>query len=253
MKDKSNILNCSILAIDFDGVVCNGIDECMYIAYSAFHGSFPKPDDRYDENFVEYFKKNRHYVRDPREFFIIIDLFYKGIDSIYDETFRESLEILNNSSNVLDNFKHSFFSLRKKLKDQNYSYWKNLNPCYKKFVQYLLKINKPIYVVTTKDDDTVYELVKLYGIQSKITKVYAQSSLIKHKGKANILKKIAMETNCQHDKITYIDDHIRYLLDVNKIGVKAVLADWGYCHPQSKEISIENQISTISLSDIFEL
>ena len=63
-----------IIALDFDGVICDSIDECLLVSYHAFHGK--SKIDKIDfsdiqEDLVNDFKKNRYIVGPAKDFYFL--------------------------------------------------------------------------------------------------------------------------------------------------------------------------------------
>ena len=66
------------IVFDFDGVLCNSIEECMIVSFHTYHGLslFSKNIITYDMK--KYFYKYRHLVRPAGEYYLIWDSYYNN-------------------------------------------------------------------------------------------------------------------------------------------------------------------------------
>ena len=60
-----------VLALDFDGVICNSIDECLITSYNAFYNTKINNVSEIPDDIQSFFYTYRHYVRPAREYYLL--------------------------------------------------------------------------------------------------------------------------------------------------------------------------------------
>ena len=100
--------NNTIYILDFDGVICDSIDECMLVSYNSFNETNLINIDDVPCNFRSYFYKYRYHVRPAKEYFLLCKAFTENINlSISNfEEFRKIYEY------EMNNFESIFFQKR---------------------------------------------------------------------------------------------------------------------------------------------
>ena len=69
--------NEAILALDFDGVICNSIDECLITSYNAFYKMEINNISDIPDDIKSFFYTYRYYVRPAREYYLIHKAFHE--------------------------------------------------------------------------------------------------------------------------------------------------------------------------------
>ena len=63
---------------DFDGVLCNSIEECMIVSYNGYHQTQLDLNNKISNSMRKYFFKYRHLVRPAGEYYLIWESFYNN-------------------------------------------------------------------------------------------------------------------------------------------------------------------------------
>jgi len=71
--------------------------------------------------------------------------------------------------------------------------------------------------------------------------------------KVELFRKIVREARINPQNILYIEDRISHLIDVQVLSIKTYLATWGYNSPSARKKALLNNITPISLNDIFSI
>ena len=95
-----------VLVLDFDGVICNSIDECLLTSYNTYFGEKYKSLTSIPKDNKDFFYKHRQYVRPAREFSLIHKAF---ADSISDFNLDKFNTMLSKETLLLDEFEKAFF------------------------------------------------------------------------------------------------------------------------------------------------
>jgi hypothetical protein len=149
--------------------------------------------------------------------------------AIYDETELENGTIFVETNDTKE-FEKDFFGSRKDLKLSNYKFWLNLNKQYL-FLEKLQKIEKSldifIYIITTKDKQTVQDLLnefKIDFINSDF--ILGKDSFNQYGSKKNIILQVLKEDDY---KAIFVDDSYEHLKLCEGIeNLQLIQADWGY-------------------------
>jgi len=215
----------NVIVFDFDGVLCDSIEECMIVSYNAYWNNEPIETENIDSLQSNYFHKYRSLVRPAGEYFILWESYYKNRD------FRATSygDMVEAYSSEISLFQEKFFNYREELK-KDINFWISLHRPYPNTLTYLHKQNAYIYILTNKDRDSVEKISSAHGYRKKITEILSKdissykyvlfNSLIANHQKIN-----------RSSHYYFIDDHIENLRDVSRVDyqyVSCILAKWGY-------------------------
>ena len=240
-----------IIALDFDGVICDSMDECMLISYNAyFNRSQDKGIDfsHITSELQINFKKNRYLVGPAQDFYFL----WKSLLS----TNTSSKEIVETYNKLKSDekgmelpFVERFYLLRSKQKKNHFSQWILLNPIYKQIKRDLIDVVdiNNLFIVTAKDTDSVLDILHANNIEINENQVFGREMSL---NKVKLFKKIIKGTEIEPQNIFYIEDKISHLIKVRTMGINGYLATWGYNSPSAKCEAILNDITPISLSEI---
>jgi len=227
------------LIFDFDGVLCNSVEECMVVSFAAYNRMEPSPMKQISQSMRSYFFKYRYLVRPARDFYIIWYSYFndKGFEKF---SFNEIKQMCSNS---LEEFQDLFFTIRRKFK-KNYNLWVDLNKPYKNTVKYFKTYRRNIFVVTNKDKDSVEIISKAHGYYDSIVDIFSKE--ISNDKRVLINQLIADHNYVLETDMLYLDDSVENLNAVSSLAIpkfNCFLAKWGYC--DHKAISSYHEINDI--------
>ena len=229
-----------ILALDFDGVICNSEAEVHAVALGAYEELCPESSllemqsvdqDRFSrafENLVPLGNRAEDFgvaLRSLDQKVLITnqteyDIFY----SKQTEDWREA-------------YHHEFYNFRENLRSKDLDNWLALHAPYSELIHYLKNLQDiTLAVVTAKDGASVRLLLSHFGIPA----VFADELIFdKSLGaeKTAHLKALKKRLNARFEDITFIDDKVRHLEAVYGLGVDPVLATWGYNTRREHELA----------------
>jgi phosphoglycolate phosphatase-like HAD superfamily hydrolase len=217
-----------ILALDFDGVICDSIVECQETGYQAFLAlnqgrGLP---EKIPQHWKSLFCKRRGYVRPSGNFYMLWKWITESANKVI--TFTEFENLCERNKGVINEFAELFHAIRNKKILDNKKLFIEQNKLFSD-----VKINWPsssenlIYIVTTKD----VESVKLIMDSAQLTYngIYARGS----GPKSLSIKKISELNMVKPSDITFIDDSVAHLEEVAKTGCFTIHATWGYELPDN--------------------
>ena len=243
-----------LIALDFDGVICNSMDECMLVSYNAYLNKSHIKDIDFSVLPVELqsgFKKHRYLVGPAQDFYFLWkSLFSKNTSS--GEIVKTYYKLKSDEVGMEIPFVKRFYSFRTKLKEDHFSQWILLNPIYKQIMSVFndgIDIDN-VFIVTAKDTDSVSDLLHANNIDINRKQIFGREISL---DKVNLFIKIIKGTKIEPQNILYIEDKISHLIKVKNIGINGYLATWGYNSPSARNEALLNDITPISLNDIHSI
>ena len=232
----------NILCLDFDGVICNSIDECLLVSYNGYM-KYTKHDEKQINNLselsadvVKCFLKYRYMVRPAKDYFVLIDLVLNHSGEITKEIFQEHKKKLIKQ---LDEFEKVFFNTRSYLQDNNSEYWLRLNPFYKEFLEVWIDLfhTYEAFVVTNKNKKAVKALLDYNDIMIEPERLFTKEDF---KSKNQALQLILEKYRRKNSEIIFIDDSPETIVESLEKFPKSYLANWGYYSNRENIQSINN-------------
>ncbi|MFO7888839.1 MAG: hypothetical protein R6V04_00710 [bacterium] len=254
-----------ILALDFDGVLCNSIHDSVvtalntYLKCTAKH-HLPLQEPLTPENVTDFENKNPEFMKKfthlmplgnfAKDYYVILKIIdknkYDTISSQKDfNDFRESLD-----DQQMETYNNLFYEYRHTLQKNNPEAWAALLPAFPDIPQAVRKLSKTFLpaVATSKDVNSVNILLEKYGIDDLFSS-------------ENILDKDFARTKREHmikfkqlhhldfADIHFIDDKISHLLEVKDLKVHTYLAAWGFNTEREHKTAGEHGINLLALKD----
>jgi len=239
-----------ILCLDFDGVICDSIQECLltsYIAYQCFINGDMVVDKNITipQNIKNSFFQYRYLVRPAKQYGMLQQMLHNK-DSISSEEFEKSC---NDYCFPMDDYEPLFFQVRAKLISSDLSYWLNLNNVYSHVLKYWTSITTqiPTYIVTNKNYDSVTLLLDHFKLNFNKDNIFSKGIT---GSKADTLITLAKHHNIKLEKVIFIDDSSQYISEMLDLGIKAYLADWGYERFNNKSYILKKEELIKEFGDI---
>jgi phosphoglycolate phosphatase-like HAD superfamily hydrolase len=228
----------NVLALDFDGVICDSADEVLQTALGAWaevsadSGLSAKLGGRSGMRLA---------------FDQLIPLGNRA------EDFGVALHILENNIKVncqedydviraglgprwLEKYHQAFYCARERLRDDDPGRWLGLHRTYPVFIDILNRRRRDarFSIVTAKDGESVRRLLKHFALDHLFS-----DDLILDKevgiAKTAHLRILADRLGSNSSDITFVDDKLNHLLTTASFGGRGVLAGWGHNTPREHQ------------------
>ena len=239
------------LALDFDGVIVDSIQECLVTAHNAFMQHLGKSDFRVDlgsfsAEFLDSFRTVRNFIRRGEDYVYILLAAHRG-EAIWNQQGFDAFSDANDE--LRDRFRELFYGQRQDLQNHYPEEWLALNPLYPGIAGLLSSMDRDlVYIVTTKDLASVRMILGNQRIVLDDAHLYQATKTYR---KPEILQQIAGARGCSEEEIIFIDDHTATVLEVaGQTRVSIYFADWGYHSPEQKDQILEQNIKILSLEDL---
>ena len=258
-----------VLALDFDGVLCDSSREVFVVAVDTFADLEP------DSALVDQLASHRDNAasgdgdyRDAEIYGRFRDLLPLGNRA---EDFGVSLRAIDESTEIgdqaaydafyrslgqswLDAFHRHFYECRDRLRETDLGGWLRLHLPYAGLAEALRRHKdrtRPA-VATAKDSRSVQLLLEELGLGS----VFDRDLILdKETGveKTHHLRALRDRTGAKFSDITFVDDKVNHLVRVAELGVRPVLAGWGFNSDREHELARELGFEVADLATLDEV
>lgn len=246
----------TILALDFDGVLCDGLIEYFHTAWRTYYQIWKPTQQTPPTGLAESFSRLRPVIEIGWEMPILVRALILNLPEqkilqdwpvvakqIVVDDHLDSADI----GKTLDSVRDEWIArdLAGWLADQHFY------PGVVEKLRSLLEAQAPrLYIITTKEGRFVRQLLQQQGIELPDQYIFGKEN---KRPKHQILREL-LEASNNTANIWFVEDRLKTLFtvqeqpDLNKVGL--YLADWGYNTPAQRESIRHNQrIKLLSLSE----
>ncbi len=250
-----------LLALDFDGVICNTVAECFRSAWSVYcqiwNGHSPEPsvpppgpaelDDR--------FNRLRPVIEIGWEFVVLLRLLVEGVRE--EEIFLGFHDKLRYQMLEKHGLKEADLSSRldrvrdRWIKSDRMDWLRSQEfyPGVRDRLNQVLHSGILLFVITTKEGRFAVELLKQNGVFLPPDQVLGKEQ---NKPKGEVLRQVSKQCNIPYANFWFVEDRLKTLQNVeNEDDLKEVglyLAEWGYNTPDDQRKAMDAGISVLSLA-----
>jgi phosphoglycolate phosphatase-like HAD superfamily hydrolase len=257
VNNLSQIEHPTILALDFDGVICDGMSEYFATAWETYCRIWQIENREIPNGLGDRFRKFRPLIETGWEMPVLIRALILNIPEV---------EITQDWSDIRQKILHqarlnyvviaqNLDGFRDEWIEQNVDSWLRLHEFYPGVVskiKELLNTQTKVVIITTKEGRFVTELLKQQGIDLPQECIFGKECKW---AKSETLKQLLSQN--LGERIWFVEDR---WLTLEKIAnnpeltsVKLYLADWGYNTESEHNLArIDNKIKLISLEDFRE-
>ncbi len=239
--------NRRILALDFDGVICDSAGECLLSAYATYVRGTSSASLHDLESLVKHwrtpFYRMRPFTRDGKDYLITAYFIDKELSIESQADFdRESQRKLPDVCKALAvtnsiELEELFQNTRRRIRAWDKVVWYRLNPLYPEMLKGLRNVRdlSSILITTSKLTDTVIKILAHHGVSLPQSQIYGSDKVAKGVGKNSHLEKVFHMTRAAPDQIHFLDDQVSHLKAAQPLGVQCHLATWGYTTAQQQD------------------
>lgn len=253
MKKKYALKN-DYLALDFDGVIADSIEECLVVgfnAYNEFSGEGNRILDLSDlpNEDITGAKRLRNFIRSGEDYVYIQLALSECVEILNQEDFDDFL--LNNSR-----LKHTFFKLfyeeRERLSTEHAERWIQLNPLYPGMHEFLRRYpdRERLFIISTKKKHFINRILTGHEIDFPGKNIFHAGQ---DRSKNDIIQDLMEMHTLSPSHFRYVDDQVDTLIKMKYTGVKRYLAGWGYNDDKQKARARDANIPVLTLDDFYEL
>ena len=244
----------TLLALDFDGVLCDGLREYFQTAWRTYCQLWSPPDTVSPEELAPIFYRTRPVIEIGWEMPILIRALVLGISEaeILENWPQIAHQIVIKEQLKADVIGPHLDGVRDQWIETDLSGWLSLHQFYPGVInriQPLIDSSVEVYIITTKEERFVRSLLEEQGVNLPKGKIFGKGY---KKPKSQILREL-LATSATPPNIWFIEDRLQTLLSVLKQPdlntVQLFLADWGYNTQKERDSVVEYPpIHLLSLS-----
>ena len=241
-----------VLALDFDGVICDSAGEAFVVAARTFAECFPElplgpgaeGSAELRARFVEIMPLGNR-AEDYAVILAAIAREHPLADQAAYDAFRASL-----APERLRAFHKRFYRVRAAWAERDPAGWLAQMAPYPGLCEILRRraADVRLAIATAKDRGSVRKLLAAYGVSDLFPDGWI---LDKDAGvrKSEHVTKLAALAGCAPAEITFVDDKVNHLEDVAALGARCVLAAWGYNGARERRIAAARGFRVCGLAD----
>jgi phosphoglycolate phosphatase-like HAD superfamily hydrolase len=237
------------LILDFDGVICDAMEECALVTWLGVHAASPRaPVSSYltamPRGFVDRFRTVRDYARLLDHFLVAHRPAAASIrtqarfDAIFACIAREYVR----------EFTRSATATRARCRAEEPRFWLDLHAFYPGITELLREHAGQIAIVTAKDEDSVRTILGWHGLADTVTEVIGACSR-----KAEAVQDLCQRHGTAPPAVTFIDDNLANARQVAATGARSYWAMWGYHTGDDAAAAEAAGISRLELADLSAL
>ncbi|MDA1196501.1 MAG: hypothetical protein O2779_00890 [Nanoarchaeota archaeon] len=231
-----------VLALDFDGVICNSLHDGLVTAKNTYLRFYPK-SSLANRDISDEFVKLRCFVENARDFFVVLRSLEEGIAINTQKEFEEYQKGFGKP--LLQSYYEYFYDDRDLLQ-QDIKAWCAMSPPYEHFLSVLKEMDlSKVFIVTSKDFKSVRILLDHYGVALPSHHIF--DNRIRSK-----LKKLGM-LGVPLEEVAFVEDLFANILPIKKGSpVKCFLATWGFNNSEQQKVASEEGITLLTQENFSE-
>jgi phosphoglycolate phosphatase-like HAD superfamily hydrolase len=249
----------TILALDFDGVICDGLIEYFETAWRTYCQIWSPPNSTPPEDLAPKFYRLRPVIETGWEMPVLIRALLLGIseEQIWQEWGAIAQRLLQESDLTAVDIGKKLDKVRDDWIIEDLDGWLSLHRFYPGVVERLRSlVESPVQltIITTKEGRFVSQLLQRQGVQLSEQSIIGKES---KRPKYQILRELIGITAETPVRVWFVEDRLKTLqlvqqqADLN--SVRLYLADWGYNTAAERELAECNlRIQLLSLSQFVQ-
>lgn len=220
------------LVLDFDGVICDSIDECFACSWVAYFNLYLGRRPSYmPVSLRRDFARLRPLVRGGADFMVIQEILDTG-KSAPDQREFDALA-RKEGENKLKQFHDLFYKVREEMLEKDRGSWLAMNRIYPHMAAAFSRFpaGAPVYILSTKKPEFIAEILSAGRITMPRERILYSGS----QRKMDIVQRVGVEGGFR--ETTFVDDQIDHLVageapapgvPGNGASIRVFLATWGY-------------------------
>ncbi|MEA5577428.1 HAD family hydrolase [Anabaena sp. UHCC 0451] len=246
----------TILALDFDGVICDGLIEYFEVAWRTYCQIWSSAKDTPPDDLALRFYRLRPVIETGWEMPVLIKALIEGFsdEKILQEWVNITPHILAADNLEAKAVARKLDSLRDEWIATDLDAWLSLHKFYPGVIEKLkmtLDSGVQLFIVTTKEGRFVKRLLQKEGVDLPDTAIFGKEV---KRPKYETLRELIEKAEHKPVKLWFVEDRLKTLQLVQQQSdldhVQLFLADWGYnTQPEREAGQNDAHIRVISLSD----
>ena len=248
-------MNDLIYVLDFDGVICESVQETAITGWKAASSIWSDMPSTPLQKKIDQFRLVRPIIETGYEAILTMRLLYLDVPiEVIHNSYGDKFKVLITDNNLtVDGLKKLFGDTRDAWIKNDSDDWVNMNPLYDGVAAKLQAFGQHCswYIVTTKHERFVKLILQANGIELADDQLYG---LDRNMSKTEVIKGL-LESH-PGETLYFVEDRLPTLLNIIKHGeipdVKLVFALWGYNRAEDKELAKQYDVILQNLETFLE-
>lgn len=212
----------TLLVLDFDGVICDSIDENYAVSWVAYHALFRKDTAASSPASRRDFARLRPFIRSGEDFLVIQEILSTGStvkdQAEFDELWRRA------GAEKRAEFRKLFYQERSEMLARDRASWLALNRVYPHMKEAfrVLENGAPFHVLSTKEPQFIEEILSASQIRVPRERILFSDK----EPKLAATEKLRVEGG--FEEAILVEDQVDHLRGNRNPRVRGLLAAWGY-------------------------
>lgn len=241
-----------LLALDFDGVICDSAGEAFIVAARTFAEIFSEhplgPAAEGSAELLARFVEIMPLGNRAEDYAVILSAIAREQpipDQAAYDAFHASLE-----PERLRSFHKHFYRVRAAWAEADPAGWLARLGLYPGICELLRRRagDVRLAIATAKDRHSVRAILAAHGVADLFPDGFVLDKDSGEKKREHITK-LAAAAGCAPAEVTFVDDKVNHLEDVAALGVRCVLAAWGYNGPRERRSAEARGFLVCGLAD----
>jgi len=237
-----------MLAVDFDGVVCDALVECAAVTWFAPHPEVDVADQPIERligdippSFRDVFATVRNYSRLLDHFMVAL---YPAAEQVVDQvSFDAAFAAIPPAQ--LTHLVTNAGAIRDRWRTTQTERWLDLHTLYPGIDTLLRRHAGKVVVVTAKDETSVWDILGHHRLADTVSDVVGECA-----DKPTALRQLSARHGVDLTEVTFIDDNVSNARRVGAIGARAYWARWGYHTPEHAARAHAAGLPPLDLDDL---
>lgn len=211
------------LFLDFDGVICDSVNECFLSSWVAYHDLYLRDlPNSVDLGHYRSFRACRPFIRSGEDYLLIHSLIRDGVTISNQTEFDEAIK--RAGSELMAEFRSLIYQVREKSVQDDLLSWLRLHTPFPGLRDPLGAIasNPLVWIVSTKRPDYIVRILDGWGIRWPESRILQSSMQVKRE-----LIRVTMAAHGATSGV-FVDDQRDHLRCEGVPELSCRLAEWGY-------------------------
>jgi phosphoglycolate phosphatase-like HAD superfamily hydrolase len=223
LPQKDGAPRAPLLVLDFDGVICDSIEECFASSWTAYHVLYRKDAGRQvPAGAREAFAHLRPFIRTGEDFPLIQDMLDHGVTVRDQAGFDAAAQAAGKEKMRL--YRGLYYQARTALLEEHRAQWLSMNRIYPHMVPALtvLLAGAPFFILSTKKTSFIMEAFQDARIPVPVERIL----FTEHEPKLVTVERLRSEGGFA--EAYFVEDQIDAIRFNTNPRIHARLAAWGY-------------------------
>ena len=233
------------LFLDFDGVLCDSVNECFVSSWLAFYTRY-RGEQPGSIPLVAYrlFRQYRPFIRRGEDYLLLHALIHDGVAVASQREFDLCVERAGRE--MMATYRALLYEVREEMVSGDRELWLALHAPYEGIVDRLgpLASDPDVWIISTKRSEFVVRILAGWGIDWPLERTIMPVSRTKVQIVASVMERLAME------EAILVDDQADHLRCDELPNLTCMLALWGFVAPG---LAVPDHVEGITLDAFREL